>query len=709
MLNRPSSYDITGAEVQYFRLEPRYWAPILDRFADASLRCVTTYVHWNEHMVGEPNARYPAGVLDFEGRTDPRLNLLGFLDLVVERGLTLNFRCGPFCCNEAVHGGYPPWLVMGDPNLMVWDYQNRPTRGYWIAKREGMQPSYLHPEYLAWCEKWLAEMDRIIEPRLAKHGGPITMLNLDNEVSYIVQDSFLACDYNPINVAPGGFYHRFLEEKYAGDTLPYPDRFRSIEEVTPPRDIPEAMPPDELAWRMDWVEFKQWTMARYIAEVRAIHERHGVSDVTFMTNLNPHRPEGVPTRFPAFEKATRGLVGYDFYRYPFLSWSGYSSMARVLKLMNASLGYTWSAEFMAGWWNKDMAGMSRVSDDHMRFMARCALAHGCKAIGWFMFHDRRVFGDCPVSSHGHPRPSLDVLRETAGLIKSFGDGWETLMPATDVGVVYDLASHTHTATGDPMPSGDDLHVGKPTLDGVPAGLASRDYEALHRLIEHAGFQAAAVDADARPDLPDHLCLLFLPGSPVITDATAALLKTFVDAGGTLIVTGAWPRRSTRGATLGFPAPPANGETTHGRGRLIHWPDPVGDAQPEHDDLNTINRVRRAIHDYAGGFHVRIRPESPVVWEDWGEQPGVIRHEQPRNLGVAVLHRHADGDDLLFVLNLYIEAVRFALEFGDHVGPIDTLEDLDDGSTHPVIDRGVTLDLDLDRKACRIYRVLRPKP
>jgi len=142
----PVSREIFGAEIQYFRTDPKYWPILIQRLKDTGLRCVTTYVQWGTHLVGAPDQQHPAGRLDFEGKTHPRLNLMKFLDLVQESGLNLNFRCGPFSCNEMVHGGYPPWLVLGDPNMMVWDYQNRTTQGYWIGKKEGSQPSYLHPE-----------------------------------------------------------------------------------------------------------------------------------------------------------------------------------------------------------------------------------------------------------------------------------------------------------------------------------------------------------------------------------------------------------------------------------------------------------------------------------------------------------------------------------------------------------------------------------
>ena len=54
-MNLRSSRDIFGAEIQYFRTDPRHWETILRRFADTGLRCVTTYVQWGTHLVGPPD------------------------------------------------------------------------------------------------------------------------------------------------------------------------------------------------------------------------------------------------------------------------------------------------------------------------------------------------------------------------------------------------------------------------------------------------------------------------------------------------------------------------------------------------------------------------------------------------------------------------------------------------------------------------------
>jgi len=714
-----SSKNVFGAEIQYFRLEPKHWEPVIQQLKETGIRCCTTYVQWGTHLVGEPDADHPAGVLDFTGRTDPRRNLMGFLDLLAKHDMQLNFRCGPFCCNEMEFGGYPKWLVCGEPGMMVWDHQNRTTQGYWIARKEGSQPSYLHPVYLDWCRKWLTEVDAIIAPRLASNGGFISMVNLDNEVSYIVKDSFLDSDYNPVNVAPGGFYHQFLREKYGkASGLPYAGKYAAIEEVQPPRELPNDITGDA-AWYFDWVEFKEWCMSRYLAELRAMHVANGVEDVTFMTNFNPHLPEGVPTRMPSFEKAVRGndkgrgIVGYDFYRGTFLSWSGYSSMARVLRLMNASVDYTWSAEFMSGTWEKVLS--TRVSDDHMRFMARSALAQGCKAIAWFMFHDRRVWGDCPVSPHGHRRPSWEVLRETYHLCTQTIPHWDELQVQGDCGVIYDVVHHRHTSIGDDSPCNDGkLHVGAPVIAGSLAGLASREYFGLHRVTEAAGHQPLAVDIEARPKRLSQVRLAFYPGSPLASSAGSEALREWVGSGGTLVVSGPWPTLDEFGRPLSFLGigKPAAGETQIGQGVVIHR-EAIGQEEPEQESLASIEWVRGLVRT-AGIWHVALELPSPVKWEAWGEGSGVTnaggklggsaldrvqRIEESRVLASAVLHS-GGGFPVLFVLNHYPEPAEMRVVFNS-LRP-RRLKNLVTGEEIPVVDGAAQVDI--DRKSGEVFRV-----
>jgi hypothetical protein len=454
-------------------------------------------------------------------------------------------------------------------------------------------------------------------------------------------------------------------------------------------------------------------MSKYIGILREMHEANGVVGVTFMTNFNPHRPEGVPTRMPNFEQATGplGIAGYDFYRGTFMSYSGYQSMARVLKLMNATLRYTWSAEFMSGTWERTLK--SRVSDDHMRFMALCALAQGCKAISWFMFHDRDCWGDSPVSSHGHERPSLAVLKAVRKLACETIQGWDELVAATDLAIIYDLTSHQHSYLGDPSPCNDNaLYVGEPLVDGVKCGQASLEYEGLFRVVEHTGRQAGVIDPlHSTAKLADAPAVI-LPGSPVIHRATAQALEEYVNGGGKLIVSGTWPSRIDSGAVISFlrGAPSKSGEAfSIGKGRVWWMPTGLGSGQPEEDSLESIAWLAALLDTETAAPKVRVKPENEVSWVDWNtgknmkSEGGHRVYRQPRNLFTAVLHEGPE-DRILFVLNHYPEAARATITLADKKAT--GLVDFDSGSTLK-LETGV-IDLDLDRKSARVFRVL-PSP
>ncbi len=691
------SRDIFGAEIQYWRLDPGYWERVVGLLASTGLRCVTTYVPWETHCVAPADKRHPGGRFDFEGRSDPRLNLMRYLEIVEKHGLSLNFRAGPFECNEMYFGGCPGWVVTGDANMMVWDHLNRTTKGY---GGRSSQPSYLHPDYLRMVRGYFDAVDPIIMAHSKKNGGCVTMINLDNEVSYIVQDSFLNSDYNPVNLRAGGFYHQFLLEKYAkAANLPYARRYSSIEDVAPPREVPASLDGDAARY-LDWVEFKEWAMCKFLATLRAMHVENGVSGIDFMTNLNPHLPEGVPTRMPSFEKAVDGLVGYDFYRGTFMSYSGYHSMARVLKLMNSSLNYTWSAEFMSGTWEKVLS--TRVSDDHMRFMARCALAQGCKAISWFMFHDRDHWGDCPCSNHGQPRPSLDVLSETVDICFNRIKGWDNLKPMNDTVVIYDISQHRHTAIGDSMPCADNTnYTGKPAIGGVDAGLASLEYQGLFRLVELNGMQAASCDIAHDASILREYSLAFMPGGGMADAQGSRRLASYVRSGGTLVVSGPWPARDPRGRIfkfLGMKTPANKSGSVQklplGKGCVIWNPAWICQEAPEVEKLSSIEWVGKMLAAYAPPAHVLIRPAKPFVW-----MKGYDITVEKRNFGTAVLQR-GTSESVLFVLNHYPEAVEFEVIFGR-----DKVRRLVNISTNETIEvKSGRARVDVDRKAADIFRV-----
>ena len=697
-----------GAEVQYFRLEPKVWRTVLERLKESGLETVSFYVPWEVHEVEPPSGQCREGHYDFDGHTAPHRNLTGFLNLIQELGLRANVRPGPFCCAEMAWGGYPRRMVMEHPEIMVWDWQNRTQQGYWINRREGSQPSYLHPAYLEEVKHWFEAVDKIFRDFLPIKGGPICMLNLDNEVSYICKDGMFDSDYNPVVVGEGGIYHQWLGQKYGNaSNLPYTQRYKNITEVVPPRELGDDLE-ENLLYYFDWIEFKEWILAEYIKRLREMHIQNGIAGIQFYTNLNPHRPDGVPANFKKFYEASSGLIGYDFYRGTFLSYSGYSSMARILKLLDAVVPTVWSAEFMAGTWKEDLSG-SRVPKSHTEFMSLAALSHGCKGISYYMFHDREMWGDAPLSNLGHPRENLEAIKTVTSLVKSIPE-WDNLRVCYDCAVAYYRPYHWHTHLGDPNPCADNtVHTGTPLLFGVEAGRATLEYEGIFRILQQAGYTAGIVDLTDAPERLSEFRLLWLPNEPFIDKHTAERLKDFVHKGGCLITAPYLPKRDLAGKSLKtlsllqenvLKTSTALGTIKYSRmgaGMIVWIEKYIAQNPPGQEPLETIDEVKSLLARL--GFLPRLSVKvTPVVSNLPKKGGGLEKVEEKHSLCEAVIQ--SDGkQSYLFLNNLYLRAVEVKLSFKKE--SIDSLRDVLTGQRYPAGNhRDITVDI--DRKSSRVF-------
>ena len=143
---------LISGEVHYARVPEDEWEKVLDASKAAGLNCIATYVFWNWH---EPEE----GKYDFSGPRDlPR-----WLRLCQERGLHVILRSGPYCCAEWNFGGFPAWL-RDVPGVVFRTY---------------------NPPYLQRVERYFRHLFVEVKPHLASNGGPIAVVQLENEYANI--------------------------------------------------------------------------------------------------------------------------------------------------------------------------------------------------------------------------------------------------------------------------------------------------------------------------------------------------------------------------------------------------------------------------------------------------------------------------------------------------------------------------------------------
>ncbi len=189
---KKSSHVIVSGAIHYFRIHPGEWSDRLDKAVAFGLNTVETYVPWNLH---EPRR----GEFNFSGIAD----LERFMAEVGKHDLKLILRPGPYICAEWENGGLPAWLT----------------------GRPGIRLRCDDPAYLAEVGHWFTELLSRCTPYQADRGGPIIMMQLENEYGsygndhhYLarLRDLMLQCGVSvPLFTSDGPVDHML-----AGGTLP---------------------------------------------------------------------------------------------------------------------------------------------------------------------------------------------------------------------------------------------------------------------------------------------------------------------------------------------------------------------------------------------------------------------------------------------------------------------------------------------------------
>ncbi|MBB2968029.1 glycoside hydrolase family 35 protein [Leifsonia aquatica] len=153
-------FRILSGALHYFRVHPEQWEDRILAAKEMGLNTIETYVAWNEH---EPERG--------SFRSDGALDLGRFLDLVAEAGMHAIVRPGPFICAEWDNGGLPGWLT----------------------RECGSRIRCSDPRYLRAVGEYFARVLPIVVPRQVDRGGPVILLQVENEYgAYGADKEYLA-------------------------------------------------------------------------------------------------------------------------------------------------------------------------------------------------------------------------------------------------------------------------------------------------------------------------------------------------------------------------------------------------------------------------------------------------------------------------------------------------------------------------------------
>ena len=136
---------LSGA-LHYFRVHEAQWGHRLAMLRAMGLNCVETYVPWNLHEPAPGHSRDVQAL----GR---------FLDAARQAGLWAIVRPGPYICAEWENGGLP----------------------YWLTAEVGARARTRDERYLGYVASWLRRLRHEIVPRQIDRGGPVIMVQVENE------------------------------------------------------------------------------------------------------------------------------------------------------------------------------------------------------------------------------------------------------------------------------------------------------------------------------------------------------------------------------------------------------------------------------------------------------------------------------------------------------------------------------------------------
>ena len=183
---------ISGA-VHYFRNLPETWPDIFEKLRAMGCNCVETYCAWNMH---EPKP----GTFDFTGRLD----IVRFIKEAEKAGLMVIVRPGPYICAEWEFGGLP----------------------WWIQREEGLEIRCCNEVYIRYFDRYLDELLGRVRPLLCTNGGPVILLQCENEYGYYGDDreylSYLRDGYRrrgidvPLFTSDGGSEDSLLDGTVEG-------------------------------------------------------------------------------------------------------------------------------------------------------------------------------------------------------------------------------------------------------------------------------------------------------------------------------------------------------------------------------------------------------------------------------------------------------------------------------------------------------------
>ena len=143
-------FQIRSGELHPARIPREHWRQRIQMAKAMGLNTIAALIMWNHHETEPGNWDFSTGNRD----------LKTFFNICKEEGILVYLRPGPYICAEWEWGGFPHYLL----------------------KEPGIRPREADdPIYVAASKRYIARLAKEIRPHMVDKGGPIIMVQVENE------------------------------------------------------------------------------------------------------------------------------------------------------------------------------------------------------------------------------------------------------------------------------------------------------------------------------------------------------------------------------------------------------------------------------------------------------------------------------------------------------------------------------------------------
>ena len=158
-------FQIISGEMHFARIPRECWRDRLHMAKAMGLNTVATYIFWNYHETEK-------GKYNFKDNAD----VAEFCRLAQQEGLWVIIRPSPYACAEWEFGGYP----------------------WWLLREKGLKVRSQDPRFMDMSTKYFAALGKQLVPLQVTHGGPVIMVQIENEYGSYDKDKVYLSKYRDI-------------------------------------------------------------------------------------------------------------------------------------------------------------------------------------------------------------------------------------------------------------------------------------------------------------------------------------------------------------------------------------------------------------------------------------------------------------------------------------------------------------------------------